>query len=60
MALRARAHSGKSDLDLLMNRSSLFTTPYAWGRTIDTEQLVGVTSLTPRYYGCCKVVVMTE
>jgi GH15 family glucan-1,4-alpha-glucosidase len=23
---------------------------YAWGRTIDTEQLVGVTSRSPRYY----------
>lgn len=33
-----------------MNRNSLFTELYAWGRTIDTEQLVGVTSRSPRYY----------
>jgi hypothetical protein len=33
-----------------MNRNYLFTELYAWGRTIDTEQLVGVTSRSPRYY----------
>jgi hypothetical protein len=33
-----------------MNRNLLFTTLYAWGRTLDTEQLVGVTSRSPRYY----------
>jgi GH15 family glucan-1,4-alpha-glucosidase len=33
-----------------MNRNYLFTALYAWGRTIDTEQLVGVTSRSPRYY----------
>ncbi len=33
-----------------MNRNFLFTELYAWGRTIDTEQLVGVTSRSPRYY----------
>lgn len=42
--------TGRPDLDLLMNRNFLFTELYAWGRTIDTEQLVGVTSRTPRYY----------
>ncbi len=42
--------TGKSDLDLLMNRNYLFTEMYAWGRTIDTEQWVGVTSRSPRYY----------
>lgn len=42
--------TGKPDLDLLMNRNFLFTELYAWGRTIDTEQLVGVTSRSPRYY----------
>jgi uncharacterized protein len=42
--------TGKADLDLLMNRNFLFTELYAWGRTIDTEQLVGVTSRSPRYY----------
>jgi uncharacterized protein len=40
----------QSDLDLLMNRNFFFTELYAWGRTIDTEQLVGVTSRSPRYY----------
>jgi hypothetical protein len=42
--------TGQPDLDLLMNRNFLFTELYAWGRTIDTEQLVGVTSRSPRYY----------
>jgi GH15 family glucan-1,4-alpha-glucosidase len=42
--------TGKPDLDLLMNRNFLFTEFYAWGRTIDTEQFVGVTSRSPRYY----------
>jgi hypothetical protein len=42
--------TGKADLDLLMNRNFLFTELYAWGHTIDTEQLVGVTSRSPRYY----------
>jgi hypothetical protein len=42
--------TGKDDLDLLMNRNFLFTTLYAWGRTIDTEELVGITSRSPRYY----------
>ncbi len=50
-ALNARIRTtGKSDLDLLMNRNFLFTEFYAWGRTIDTEQLVGITSRSPRYY----------
>jgi uncharacterized protein len=49
--LSARTRTtGKPDLDLLMNRNFLFTELYAWGRTIDTEQLVGVTSRSPRYY----------
>ena len=42
--------TGQADLDLLMNRNFLFTELYAWGRTIDTEQFVGVTSRSPRYY----------
>ncbi len=42
--------TGQSDLDVLMNRNFLFTALYAWGKTIDTEQLVGVTSRSPRYY----------
>jgi hypothetical protein len=48
---RARTGStGHADLDLLMNRNLLFTALYAWGRTLDTEQLVGITSRSPRYY----------
>lgn len=48
---RARTRTtGNADLDTLMNRNLLFTELYAWGRTIDTEQLVGVTSRSPRYY----------
>jgi hypothetical protein len=42
--------TGRDDLDALMNRNLLFTRLYAWGRTLDTEQLVGVTSRSPRYY----------
>ena len=42
--------TGRGDLDLIMNRNFLFTTLYAWGRTLDTEELVGVTSRSPRYY----------
>ena len=48
---RARTRTtGQADLDMLMNRNYLFTALYAWGRTIDTEQFVGVTSRSPRYY----------
>lgn len=48
---QARTHTtGQPDLDLLMNRNYLFTELYAWGKTIDTEQLIGVTSRSPRYY----------
>jgi len=48
---RARTRTtGQPDLDLLMNRNFLFTEFYAWGKTIDTEQLVGITSRSPRYY----------
>ena len=48
---RARTRTtGGADLDALMNRNLLFTTLYAWGRTLDTEELVGVTSRSPRYY----------
>jgi uncharacterized protein len=42
--------TGRADLDLIMNRNLLYTSLYAWGRTIDTEQLVGVTSRSDRYY----------
>lgn len=51
MWCKARTRTtGRADLDLLMNRNFLFTRLYAWGRTIDTEQWVGVTSRSPRYY----------
>jgi uncharacterized protein len=42
--------TSQPEIDTLMNRNFLFTRLYAWGRTIDTEQLVGVTSRSPRYY----------
>lgn len=42
--------TGQNDLDVLMNRNLLFTATYAWGKTIDTEQVIGVTSRSPRYY----------
>jgi hypothetical protein len=42
--------TGRADLDLRMNRNYLFTELYAWGRTLDTEQLTGITSRSPRYY----------
>ncbi|MGH7996656.1 MAG: glycoside hydrolase family 125 protein [Opitutaceae bacterium] len=49
--LHRREHTtGRADLDLLMNRNAFFTAFYAWGKTIDTEQTVGVTSRSPRYY----------
>jgi hypothetical protein len=49
-ALARTRSTGDKALDVLMNRNFLFTALYAWGRTIDTEQLVGVTSRSPRYY----------
>lgn len=42
--------TGQLDLDILMNRNFLFTALYAWGKTIDTEQFVGATSRSLRYY----------
>lgn len=49
LAASART-TGRADLDLLMNRNALFTRFFAWGRTIDGEETVGVTSRSPRYY----------
>jgi hypothetical protein len=52
-AAEARRHTrttGRPDLDRVMNRNLLFTTYYAWGRTLDTEQFVGMTSRSNRYY----------
>jgi hypothetical protein len=42
--------TGRADLDSILNRNLLFTMFYAWGRSLDTEELVGVTSRSPRYY----------
>ena len=42
--------TGDSALDRFMNRNLLFSSFFAWGKTLDTEQFVGVTSRSPRYY----------
>ena len=42
--------TGDPALDRFMNRNLLFSSFFAWGRTYDTEQFVGVTSRSPRYY----------
>ena len=49
-AHRLTRTTGQADLDRIMNRNLLFTHFYAWGRTIDTEQFVGMTSRSNRYY----------
>jgi hypothetical protein len=49
-ARRRTRTTGDPDLDRIMNRNLLFTTYYAWGRAIDTEQFVGMTSRSNRYY----------
>jgi hypothetical protein len=52
-AAEARRHTrttGRADLDGIMNRNLLFTTYYAWGRALDTEEFVGMTSRSNRYY----------
>jgi hypothetical protein len=46
---RART-TGRADLDQVMNRNFLFTTYFAWGRALDSEEFVGVTSRSNRYY----------
>ncbi|UWZ84839.1 glycoside hydrolase family 125 protein [Occallatibacter riparius] len=48
--LRRTRTTGRADLDMLMNRNLLFTRMYAWGKALDTEQVVGITSRSPRYY----------
>lgn len=42
--------TGDPALDEFVNRNLLFSSFFAWGRTLDTEQFVGVTSRSPRYY----------
>ena len=49
-AHRRTRTTGDADLDRIMNRNLLFSTYYAWGRAIDTEQFVGMTSRSNRYY----------
>ena len=49
-ARRRTRTTGDPELDRIMNRNLLFTTYYAWGRAIDTEQFVGMTSRSNRYY----------
>lgn len=49
-AARRTRRTGDPVLDRVMNRNYLFTSYFAWGRAIDTEQLVGVTSRSNRYY----------
>ena len=52
-AAEARRHTrttGRADLDRVMNRNLLFTTYFAWGRSLDTEEFVGVTSRSNRHY----------
>jgi hypothetical protein len=49
-AHRLTRTTGRADLDQIMNRNMLFTHYYAWGRAIDTEQFIGVTSRSNRYY----------
>jgi hypothetical protein len=49
-ASRHTRTTGRADLDRIMNRNLLFTTYYAWGRALDTEAFVGMTSRSNRYY----------
>lgn len=49
-AHRRSRSTGDPDLDRIMNRNLLFSTYYAWGRSIDTEQFIGMTSRSNRYY----------
>ena len=45
-----RRTTGDPDLDRVLNLNLLFNQFYATGRTLDTEELVCVTSRSPRYY----------
>jgi hypothetical protein len=49
-ARRRTRTTGRAELDRVMNRNLLFTTYFAWGRTIDSEEFVGMTSRSNRYY----------
>lgn len=49
--LRARQRTtGDAELDRVMNLNLLFNQLFASGRCLDTEELVSVTSRSPRYY----------
>lgn len=45
-----RRSTGDAALDHVLNLNLLFNQFYATGRTLDTEELVAVTSRSPRYY----------
>jgi hypothetical protein len=49
-AVRRSRTTGRTELDRVMNRNLLFTTYFAWGRALDSEEFVGVTSRSNRYY----------
>ena len=49
-AHRRTRTTGDPDLDRIMNRNLLFSTYFAWGRATDTEDFVGMTSRSNRYY----------
>src|SRR6202012_2453921 len=49
-AARRLRSTGRPELDAIMNRNLLFTSFYPWGRTLDTEEFVGMTSRSNRYY----------
>ncbi len=49
-AHRRTRTTGDPELDRIMNRNLLFSTYFAWGRAIDTEQFTGMTSRSNRYY----------
>lgn len=42
--------TGDPTLDRVMNRNMLFTTYFAWGRALDSDDFVGMTSRSDRYY----------
>lgn len=49
LAARRRS-TGDAAMDQVLNLNLLFNRFYATGRTLDTEELVAVTSRSPRYY----------
>ncbi|MDW7738779.1 MAG: glycoside hydrolase family 125 protein [Bacillota bacterium] len=45
-----RVETNRPELDALLNRNMFFSYFFALGRTLDGEELVSVTSRSPRYY----------